>query len=158
MSYNIVDTRLEKTIDGYDIIATTYGYFEEDAQWKGFLVQASGIDTDTIFDYQIDNQIYIKGGEYWSRGGALGDYAECSIVDKDDVLGLFDMYGLVSGVDVLELFKFVESIYLNPDGGHQILDTPDSALVYPGLYLRVKVHTTSTEELDLGCTFIWFEE
>lgn len=143
---------------GNMITAQTYGFFEEDAQWKGFLLQASGVDVDTIFDHQITTQIYIKGGEYWNRGGAIGDYAECSIVDKDDVLGYFQYYGLVSGVDVLELFKFAESIYMNPDGGHQILDTPDSALVYPGLYLRVKAHTTSNEELDLGCTFIWFEE
>ena len=145
-------------ITGARVYSQTYGHFDEDAQWKGFLIQASGVDTDTIHDHQFTTQIYIKGGEYWSSGGAIGDYAEASVVDKDDILGLFDLYGLVSGVDVLELFKFAETIYTNPDGGHQILDTPDSALVYPGLYLRVKAHTTSDTELDLGCTFIWFEE
>lgn len=37
-----------------------------------------------------------------------------SIVDKDDVLGLFSTYGLTVGVDVLELKEFVEDFYAPP--------------------------------------------
>jgi hypothetical protein len=148
----------KRTEDGHFITSTSYGYFEEDAGFKGFLVQASGEDTDTIHDHLITTQIYMAGGQYWSTGGSAGDYAEASIVDKDDVLGLFSTYGLTSGVDVLELFKFAESIYINPGGtDFALLETPDSALVYPGLYLRTKVHTTSEEALYAGVTYLWFE-
>jgi hypothetical protein len=149
----------QRDADGHLIISETYGHFEQDAAWKGFLVQASGIDTDTFHDYQIDTQIYIKGGQYWSIGGQIGDYAEASVVDKDDILGLFDLYGLVSGVDVLELFKFAETLYINPNGTDMcMLDSPDSALVYPGLHLRIKVHTTTDTGIDIGVKFLWFEE
>jgi len=148
-----------RTSDGKIVISPSYGTFEEDAGFKGFLINASGVDVDTFVDYQIDSQIYVKGGQYWSRGGEIGDYLEASVVDKDDILGLFSMYGLTSGVDVLELFKFAETVYINPDGtDFALLDTPDSALVYPGLYLRIKGHTTTETTMCVGVTFIWFEE
>lgn len=144
--------------DGALVISPTYSSYEEDAAFQGFLVSGSGEDTDTIYDHLITNQIYMGGGHYWSSGGQLGDYAEASIVDKDDILGLFSTYGLTQGVDVLELFKFASGIYLNPNGtDFAELMTPDAALVYPGLYLRTKLHTAGATQCNLGVTYFWFE-
>lgn len=140
------------------ISAPTHGYFEEDAHFKGYLVLASGIDTDTFLDHRIDQEIYVQGGWFWSDGGVIGDYAEVSVVDKDDVLGYFGYFGLVSGVDVLELGKYVEHVYLKPGGdGTTHLETPTSAPVLEGLYMRTKVHTTSDTPAQLGVTYLWFE-
>ena len=140
------------------ITAPTHGYYEEDAHFKGFLISASGVDTDTFFDHRINAEIYVHGGWYWNNGGVLGDYAELSVVDKDDVLGLFGMFGLVSGVDVLELGKYVESLYLKPGGDTTVhLETPTIAPVLGGLYMRTKVHTTSDTPVHLGVTYLWFE-
>jgi len=144
--------------DGAAIVAPSYGQFQEDACFKGFLVSA---DTpgDHIEDHKIDKQVYVKGGQYWTTGGTSGDYAEASVIDKDDILGLFALYGLVPGVDVLELFKFAESIYINPQGtGFASLDTPDTAMVVSGLYLRTKLHLTGQKDVDFGVTYLWFEE
>jgi len=148
-----------KTSNGALITSVTYGTYPEDAGFKGFYITASGVDTDTMTDYKIERQSYMNGGQYWNHGGAYGDYLESSIVDKDNVLGLFDIYGLTPGVDILELFKFAETIYFNPESHVTVyLNTPDSALVYPGLYLRTKVHTTTDVSVHFGVTYFWFAE
>ena len=80
------------------------------------------------------------------------------MVDKDDVLGLFSTYGLTAGVDVLELTKFAETIYLKPGGcDFAKFDTDDVSYVVAGLYLRTKIHTTSETEVVMGVTYKWFE-
>lgn len=143
---------------GNPIYSPTYAAIEEDAKFQGFLISASGIDTDTVLDHLITQEIYVHGGWFWSEGGILGDYAEFSVVDKDDVLGLFDMYGLVSGIDVLELGKYVDHCYLKPGGQEMThLETPTTAQLAPGLYMRTKLHTTSDTELYMGATYLWFE-
>lgn len=143
---------------GVLIASPTHGFFEEAARFQGFLITGSGVDTDTIVDHHITSEIYVHGGWFWSSAAALGDYAEFSIVDKDDVLGLFATYGLTPGVDVLELGKYVQKQYLSPAGvpwAH--LSTPTVAIVYPGLYMRVKIHTTTEVAVNMGVTYLWFE-
>lgn len=140
------------------ISSPTHGHFDEDAHFKGFFLSASGIDTDTFLDHRIQAEIYVHGGWYWTDGGVVGDYAEFSVVDKDDVLGYFAYFGLVSGVDVLELGKYVESLYLKPGGDTTThLETPTTAPVFEGLYMRTKIHTTSETPVHLGVTYLWFE-
>jgi hypothetical protein len=122
------------------------------------MLSASGVNVDTFLDHHINQELYVHGGWYWSEGGVIGDYAEFSVIDKDDVLGYFQYYGLVSGVDVLELGKYVETVYLKPGGsGNTHLESPTVAPVYPGLYMRAKIHTTSDTPVHLGITYLWFE-
>lgn len=148
----------EYTDSGALLTSKTHSSYNEDTKFKGMLVQASGVDTDTMYDHLITTELYMAGGQYWSDGGVAGDYAECSVIDKDDVLGLFSMYGLVSGVDILELKKFAETIYLKPGGAETTtFDTDDVSFVAAGLYLRTKVHTTSEEPIDMGVYYRWFE-
>jgi hypothetical protein len=144
--------------DGEQVVASAYSAIKEAGRFQGLLIQASGIDTDTMLDHRIDRQIYVHGGWFWSEGGSCGDYAEFSVVDKDDVLGYFQYYGLTSGVDVLELGKYVKTQYLRPAGIDMChLETPTVAPVCPGLYMRTKIHTTSETPVCLGVTYLWFE-
>ena len=164
---NVVNTHTGVWVDpqefsfsswGAVVTSKTHSSYEEDTKFKGMLIQASGVDTDTIYDHLITTELYMAGGQYWADGGVIGDYAECSVVDKDDVLGLFDTYGLVSGVDVLELTKFAETIYLKPGGCEStVFDTDDVSYVASGLYLRTKIHTTTATSVDLGVNYKWFE-
>lgn len=140
------------------VVSPTYAHIDEAARFQGFMVTGSGIDTDTFIDHKITNQIYVHGGWFWSQGGELGDYAEFSVVDKDDVLGYFQYFGLTPGSGVIELGKYVEKCYLNPDGTDMChLETPTIAAVASGLYMRTKVHTTGETPLSLGVTYLWFE-
>lgn len=149
---------IKRSSTGEMIIAPTYGFFEEDAHFQGFLLTASGVDVDTVLDHKITSEIFVDSGWYWSDNASPGDYAEFSIVDKDDVLGLFSTYGLTQGVDVLELSKYVETVYLNPHGDSGVhLNPPSVANVASGLYMRTKVHTTTNNVVHMGTTFLWFE-
>lgn len=161
MGTNVIkDENLVTTNDrGHVVMAPSYGEFDENANFKGVLITASGVDTDTFVDLKLDTQIYLNGGYLWNDGGAIGDYIELSVIDKDDLLGYFSMFGLEQGVDVLELGKYVETFYINPNGFNNThLHTNDIAPVVSGLYMRLKVHTTSEEVLNVGATYYWFEE
>ena len=66
-----------------------------------------------IFDEKIENNIKLFGGKYWVGEDYVNnvhkdDYVEFSIIDKDDILGFFSMFGLdKDNGDILELNKFV---------------------------------------------------
>lgn len=100
-------------------------------------------DAVNIFDMQITSSMVdangycqLFGGEYWTDGNVLdGDYGEFSVVDKDDVLGLFSQYGLVVGQDVLELSKYVNKRPFLPNTHGEIRPNQATKLVQ-GLYLR----------------------
>ena len=147
----------KRDLNGCIITATSHTYFEEDGKFKGFLLTASGNQT-TIYDHKLNRQIYVTEGYFWHAGGNIGDYAEFSIVDKDDILGLFDYYDLEVGVDVLELGKFVETQYLNPECGPMIrMTSPTEADVCSGLYMRTKYENVGDETGHLGVTYLWLE-
>jgi|GEM_PF-5634476 len=98
-----------------------------------------------IFDFRIseeivgkDNCVEIVGGQYYIRNiDAINeaDIMEFSVVDKDDVLGLFQYYRLTVGTDVLELAKFVRTHSVI--GGTLVRINPGQSKILPlGLYLR----------------------
>jgi hypothetical protein len=154
----IVDIAVEKNEKNEIVVAPTHGHFHEAARFKGLFLSASGINTDTMLDYEITDQIYVHGGWFWTSGGACGDYLEFAVVDKNDVLGYFSNFGLTSGVDVLELGKYVETCYVSPDGTDMChLQSPTIAPVAAGLFFRIKAHTTTSTPLCCGVTFLWFE-
>ena len=99
-----------------------------------------------IFDTRIsedlvgrDGCVEIVGGQYYIKDPSVideRDIVEFSVVDKDDVLGLFQYYGLTVGTDVLELAKFVRTHSVI--GGTLVKIEPGQAKILPlGLYLRV---------------------
>lgn len=144
-------------ITGALVTAPTYSQYEEDAAFKGIMLDAPANQT-SFHDLEITTQIYIEGGYFWSDGGNRGDYVEVSVVDKDDVLGLFTQLNLTVGVDVLELDKFVETMYLKPGGMEfSLVQTSDIAQVMAGLYIRTKYENTGANAGTVSVLYKWFE-
>lgn len=142
---------IPKNEDGLPIFAPTF----EETQgltvvWKGILHTAAA-GALSIFDEVVTTQIKVRGGWYelMDDNAAVGDYIEFSIVDKDDVLGLFATYGLTQGVDVLELKKFIRKEYINPRiVSRQDFESDGASTVYPGLYMRVAYYSTGAEDVQ----------
>lgn len=115
-----------------------------------------------IFDHAVSVEKRICGGEYWIPDSDtskvhVDDFIEFSIVDKNDVLGLFTQYGLVVGVDVLELSKFVINDYVKKgnaaEGYHSQLweGIKGTNKVIAGLFYRVAYDSSGANNLG----FLW---
>lgn len=96
----------------------------------------------TNVDYRVTNRAgetdvykYLNGAEIKVFGAARGDWAECSVVDLDNVLG----YG--PGVT---LKTYVFKKFLFPDHVH-ILPAPAPGAIPVGTYLCSKYHSVGTE-------------
>lgn len=152
--------------EGQPIMAPT---FEDDlgltAAWQGHLYSATK-DTLNIYDELVTTQLKLRGGWYelihppGTPQAELGDYLEFSIVDKDDVLGLFSTYGLTVGVDVLELGKFVRKDYLNPHTmERQVFKVAGAFDVLPGLYFRTYFRSFgTTNDVDFKVVIHYHED
>jgi hypothetical protein len=138
-----------KTTDGAPITATTFeDTFGLAPGWAGYKYTATAGATN-IYDEEVTVEKRLRGGWYeiMDSNAEVGDYVEFSVVDKDDVLGLFTLLGLEVGVDVLELRKYVKKDYVNPlaAGTRQAFVGNSAFLVVEGLYLRsTYVSTGST--------------
>jgi hypothetical protein len=112
-----------------------------------------------MFDQLITSQEKLREG--WFKileGGSVGDYLECSIVDKDDVLGLFSTYNLTVGQDVIELKKYVRTEYISPtDHTRQSFSSNAVSELIPGLYLRVAYLNTGLTEVKFTVTTRFYE-
>lgn len=121
-----------------------------------------------IFDYMIDVEKRISGGEYWiypedSSKIHKKDYLEFSVIDKNDVLGIFNYYGLIPGVDILELTKFVKTDYIkkgnSAEGYHSQLfeGIKGTNALVAGLFLRVAYFSVGTQDLDFFWRLYYYE-
>lgn len=142
---------LPKNVDGLLIVAPT---FEEHqgltVVWKGSLYTATA-GALNIFDEVVTTQIKVRGGWYelMDANAVVGDYIEFSIIDKDDVLGLFATYGLTVGVDILELKKFIRKEYVNPSiHVRQDFNSEGASTVVAGLYMRVTYLSTGSNDVQ----------
>jgi len=142
--------------------------FEDDQGLNGAWITNRYVITPgvlNIFDEVVVKELKVRGGWYElmhspSDCPALDtDYIEFSIVDKDDVLGLFALYGLTVGVDVLELAKFVRTEYVNPfaAGQRQLFTVNGASDVLAGLYFRKYYMSTGTEQVIAKRT-VWVHE
>ena len=101
--------------DNIPVYSPTYSYYPDNLKptFKGWRYTATA-GTQSIFDIEVTSEIRLQGGICHVHNPSdvvSGDYVEFSVVDKDDVLGLFDSLGLTVGVDVLELAKFCNFDY-----------------------------------------------
>jgi len=148
-----------KTEDGGIVVGQTYGATPETAVWKKRKHTAIAGET-SFFDIAITTEIRLRGGSYnvLNFDDVHGDdFLEFSVIDKDDVLGLFPLYGLTVGVDILELHKFVKTEYIE-DGGFEFGNNSWSAfLVYQGLYLRAAYNSYGTTNINFYTRLLWFE-
>lgn len=109
-------------------------------------------NSTSMFDVENTEFIRIGGGSYRIfnyTDVSVDDYFEFSILDKNDVLGLFSTYGLTVGVDVLELFKYVKTDYLSPSPDEISHITKGSRPIIPGLFLRFKCVVTGLVNLNI---------
>ena len=107
------------TVEGYDVVAPTTVYSPENGASKGYPPRTATLNAQNIWDEPLATGIYLFGGGCWVRNATQGDYGELAVVDKDDVLGLFAYYGLIKGVDVLELRKHLRTHYF-PVGASEL--------------------------------------
>ena len=119
-------------------------------QWVGYLYTATAGATN-IFDEVVTVEKQLRQGWYelFDTNATGGDYVEFAVVDKDDVLGLFDTYGLEVGVDVLELKKYVKTDYINTlnAGRREVFGVGSVFAIVAGLYLRTIYESTGGTDI-----------
>lgn len=152
---------LMRTPDGRPMFAPT---FEETGgihpKWEGALHTATA-GALNFFDRLITTERQLRGGWYeiMNDKAVVGDYVEQSVIDKDDVLGLFSVYGLTVGVDVLELKKYVITEYVNPAtaGTRQYFGAASTFTLAAGLYLRTAYNSTGVDDVEVKVTTLSYE-
>lgn len=115
----------------------------------------------TFYDYRINKQSRIGGGEFWIHENSVDnvnseDIVEMSVIDKDDVLGLFSILGLTPGVDILEVSdKFVKNEYIqkgSKENGYHSMTTYNPVIgsnVPEGLYIRFAYKSHGVQPLTI---------
>lgn len=137
--------------DGNPVIAPTFedtmGLYPE---WAGHKYIATAGATN-IFDEVVTTEKQLRGGWYelFDDNAVIGDYLEFGVVDKDDVLGLFSLYGMTVGTHVLELAKYVKTEYINPTRkDRQIFMANSTFVVMAGLYIRTIYESTGANNVQ----------
>jgi hypothetical protein len=121
-----------------------------------------------IFDIEVDLEKRICGGEYWIKDSSVSnvhedDYIEFSVIDKDDVLGLFESLNLEVGVDVLEISKYVITDYIKKGCSsvcyHSQLweGIKGTTKCLPGLFFRVQYDSNGTSNIDFMWRLYYYE-
>lgn len=144
------------TVDQEQVLAPTF----EDTnglhpQWKGHLYDCTA-GAINIFDELVVVEKRLRGGWYelLDSNSVIGDYIEEAVVDKDDVLGLFGLFGYTVGEDVLELKKYVETEFVNPltAGQRQMFMARSVFEIVAGLYIRTIYSSIGTTDLKIKVT------
>lgn len=148
------------TTNGHTIIAPTLEY-DLDLRniWKGYKYTATA-GSQSFFDEQVTQELKLRGGWYslLNSNAEIGDYVEFSIIDKDDVLGYFQYYGLTVGQDVLELSKFVRTDYVNPTSfGRQEFAANSASDVVAGLYFRTTYKSVGASDVTFKIVIRYLE-
>ncbi len=124
-------------------------------QWHGHLYTATAGAT-SFFDELVTVEKQLRGGWYelMDNNAVVGDYIEESVIDKDDVLGLFATYGLTVGTDILELKKYVKTEYVNPSTSNQrqIFLAGSTFVIVAGLYTRTAYVSVGITDVQLKVT------
>lgn len=128
--------------------------------WHGHLYSVTAGATN-IFDELVTTEKLLRGGWFtlMDSNAVVGDYIEESVVDKDDVLGYFSLYGYTVGVDVLELKKYVKTEYVHPksEGIRQEFQANSVFAIVAGLYTRTIYESTGGTNLQIAVTPFGYE-
>lgn len=142
-------------IDGAEVVAPTFLHASEQARLKGYRVVCAPGEV-TIFDIEVTSQLLVQGGQFWLRNAADEDYADFSIVDKNDVLGLHTQYGIPLGTPI-ELRKYVDYFPFPPGDYQDNIVMPTVAPIIEGLFMRVVYHSHGVAPVTLGMLYRWYE-
>lgn len=143
--------------DGAQVVTQTFVSTPQVAAWKSRKHEAIAGQTN-FFDIAITTEIRLSSGEYMIdnlEDVHPDDYIELSLIDKNNVLGLFSYYGLQEG-DVLELFKFVRTEFPIT---RQKFESPMGCthIVVPGLFIRVAYVSFGTTNINFKTRILWYE-
>jgi hypothetical protein len=152
--------------NGHVVAAPTYFYKGDDhtiQEGKRYLIEQASIE---IFDDLIAQPLKIYGGAYWVDLDDVDkvskdDYLEFSIVDKDDVLGMFGLLGITPGEGVLEITKFVKKDYIrkgDPATGFYsdlVSNTKGVSEIIPGLYRRLYYFSYGSQPITLYTKYFY---
>lgn len=152
------------TNTGEQLVAPTFEYDRDyPATWVGktYTVQPGVLN---IFELEITREIFLRGGSVQlltppaSVKAHKDDYIEFSVVDKNDVLGMFSLLGLTVGVDILELGKFVRTKKVV---GHcpepLVFMAKGASQVFPGLFFYTHYRSFGTEAHDIEVVYNFHE-
>jgi hypothetical protein len=131
-----------------------------DMKWKGVLHQAQP-GVMNCFDQLVTTELRLRGGWYELLNPdqtLKEDYLEFSVIDKDDVLGLFAQYGLTVGEDFLELKKYVVKEHVNKNAnGRNMFQARSAFRIMAGLYFRACYHSYGQTAIDFKTQFLVYE-
>jgi hypothetical protein len=147
---------LKVTPSGAMLSAPTHMTVSEAWRMHGykFNMPASGL---SIHDIEITTQVLVQGGTFWVDVEGEDDYAEFSVVDKNNVLGLFSLFGLTPGEDVLELKKFITKMYMHKGFNNKSIMASVVTPVVSGLFLRNYYYNSSSSPVKVGMSYVWYE-
>lgn len=158
-----IDVRNENGILIYSpTLEDVQGLYPKKKMYKG----SATAGMTSFFDNVVSYEKHINGGEYWIDNVSNvheDDYIEFSIVDKNDILGLFSTYGLTVGIDVLQLVKFVNTDYVkkgDPTTGYhsQLFEgIKGTNKVITGLYFRTSYVSHGTTDINLRWRLYYYE-
>jgi len=143
---------------GNTVISQSYGYTPELPCWERYKYTAAAGQT-TFFDEAITTEKRVRYGQYKIKNYSdvhEDDYMELSIIDKDDVLGLFSVYGLIVGEDILELNKIVKNEYC--DNEYEFSAGTWGAMpIYAGLYVRTAYNNYGNTDINFWIRILFYE-
>jgi hypothetical protein len=149
---------------GRRVLARGLSVLPGNTVWAGAM---NGVDfrfgitagVENFFDMQLDRNKFLWGGRYVIVDEAainVNDYVELSIIDKDNVLGLFDVYGVPPG-GFLELKKFVKKWWVYKTPVFEFV-SEDATYLLQGLYIRCGYRSFGTVDNTLLFTLYFFED
>ena len=107
----------------------------------------------TVNDFLVTEQIYLQGGTFWIEDAKIRDEVYFSVVDTDDILGMFSTLGYTVGVDILELKKYIHDMEMHNGFNEGSLVVSSKANILPGLKLRMSYTSKGTE--DVSCSVLY---
>lgn len=149
--------------EGRPIIAPSFveaGHY--DGCYNGFRWEITA-GTTNEHDTELETDVKIQGGQYRLVGGppADGDYMCLSVIDKNDVLGMFSLYDYEVGVDELELFRYVRNHYACSNtscmGLVNVFEFPSAKFIPMGLFLRAIYVSIGECDIVMYGDYKWYE-
>lgn len=131
----------------------------QDKKWSAIAGSATS-SAVSFHDIQITTEVRIRGGEWFVQNFENvheNDFIELSIVDKDDSLGLFSLYGYTVGIDIIELAKFIKTSYIFKQERIFKEEMLNSFPVVTGLYLRMAYTSYGNTNIKIITPLLWYE-
>lgn len=149
-------TNIKKDDHGSAVFAPTHVNISESWRMEGHKYVADGYAT-SIFDERILHEVLVQGARYWAYSTNMNSYAEFSVVDKTNTLGLHTLYNLPVGYPI-ELKKFVKTCRLPSGFISDAIIAPTVSPVVAGLDIRCTVVNNGPDPIHVAVNYAWYEK